>query len=64
MQKSPQDYSISDSHAESSLLSIDGLILNFTEFNLEHRVSMVPNTKSKRAVKVREDEIKVPNVSA
>ena len=27
-------------------------------------MSMVPNTKSKRAVKVRDDEVKMPNVSA
>ena len=46
------------------MLSIDGVIMNFTEFNLEHRMSMVPNTKSKRAAKARDDEVKMPNVSA
>lgn len=61
MQDTPQD---SSSHAEFSMLSIDGVIMNFTEFNLEHRISMVPNTKSKKAAKASDDEIKMPNVSA
>ena len=63
MRKSPQDLSMNESHVESSLLSIDGLIMNFTEFSLDHRVSMVPNTKSKRAVKARDETVKMPNLT-